>query len=237
MDTTVAIIGSGFSGIGLAIRLKQEGVEDFVVLERNEGVGGTWWANTYPGCACDVPSHLYSFSFAPNPDWTRTYSRQPEIREYLHRTAQEFGVMPRIRFSTEVTSARWEDDRWQLETSSGPITARVLVSGAGPLVEPKIPPFPGLDTFTGPAFHSARWDHSISLEGKRVAAIGTGASAIQFVPSIAPDVKRLHVFQRTPPWVIPHSARTITEVERRLYRRFPALQRFIRGAIYAGREL
>src|SRR3954465_15583800 len=236
MDTTVAIIGSGFSGIGLAIRLKQDGVEDFVVLERNEGVGGTWWANTYPGCACDVPSHLYSFSFAPNPDWTRTYSRQPEIREYLRRVASEHGVTPHIRLDTEVRGARWDEDHWEIETSQGPVTAKVLVSAAGPLVEPKLPDFPGLETFRGPPVHSARWDHSASLKGKRVAAIGTGASAIQFVPKIAPEVEQLHVFQRTPPWVMPHSSRPITRTERRLYRLFPPLQRLVRGGIYTARE-
>jgi cation diffusion facilitator CzcD-associated flavoprotein CzcO len=239
MDTTVAIIGSGFSGIGLAIRLRQDGVEDFVVLERNEGVGGTWWANTYPGCACDVPSHLYSFSFAPNPEWSRTYSRQPEIREYLARVVEDFGVTPHLRLGCEVSSAAWDEEsgRWVLETSQGPVRAQVLVSGAGPLVEPRIPGFPGLERFEGPAFHSARWDHSVSLRGKRVAAIGTGASAIQFVPSIAPEVSQLHVFQRTPPWVMPHSSRPISRWERRVYRRFPALQRLVRGGIYAAREL
>jgi cation diffusion facilitator CzcD-associated flavoprotein CzcO len=236
MDTTVAIIGSGFSGIGLAIRLKQDGVDDFVVLERNEGVGGTWWANTYPGCACDVPSHLYSFSFAPNPDWTRTYSRQPEIRDYLRRVVEEHGIAPHIRLNTEVLGARWNGHRWEIETSTGPVTAKVLVSAAGPLVEPKLPDFPGLETFQGPAFHSARWDHSVSLKGKRVAAIGTGASAIQFVPTIAPEVEQLHVFQRTPPWVMPHSARPISRTERRLYRLVPALQRLVRGGIYTARE-
>ena len=239
MDTTVAIIGAGFSGIGLAIRLRRHGIEDFVVLERNEGVGGTWWANTYPGCACDVPSHLYSFSFAPNPGWTRTYSRQPEIRAYLRRVVDEFGVAPHIRLSTEVRGARWDEasSRWELETSGGRVRARVVVSGTGPLLEPRIPDLPGLERFAGPAFHSARWDHSISLRGKRVAAVGTGASAIQFVPSIAPEVERLHVFQRTPPWVLPHSGRPITELERRVYRALPALQRLVRGGIYAGREL
>jgi cation diffusion facilitator CzcD-associated flavoprotein CzcO len=236
MDTTVAIVGSGFSGIGLAIRLKQDGVEDFVVLERNEGVGGTWWANTYPGCACDVPSHLYSFSFAPNPDWTRTYSRQPEIREYLRRVVEEHGVAPHIRLGCEVRGARWDSDHWEIDTSQGPVTAKVLVSAAGPLVEPKLPDFPGLERFQGPAFHSARWDHSVSLKGKRVAAIGTGASAIQFVPKIAPEVEQLHVFQRTPPWVMPHSSRPITRTERRLFRLFPPLQRLIRGGIYTARE-
>ena len=237
MDTTVAIIGSGFSGIGLAIRLKQDGVDDFVVLERNDGVGGTWWANTYPGCACDVPSHLYSFSFAPNPDWTRTYSRQPEIRDYLRRVVEEHGVTPHIRLGCEVQGARWADDHWAIETSQGPVSAKVLVSAAGPLVEPKLPDFPGLERFQGPAFHSARWDHSASLKGKRVAAIGTGASAIQFVPKIAPDVEQLHVFQRTPPWVMPHSARPITRTERRLFRLFPPLQRLVRGGIYTAREI
>jgi cation diffusion facilitator CzcD-associated flavoprotein CzcO len=239
MDTTVAIIGSGFSGIGLSIRLRQEGIEDFVVLERNAGVGGTWWANTYPGCACDVPSHLYSFSFAPNPDWTRTYSRQPEIREYLRRVVDDFGVTPHIRLGCEVRSAVWDEEtsRWVLQTSQGEVRAQVLVSGTGPLVEPKIPDLPGLDRFAGPAFHSARWDHDVSLRGKRVAAIGTGASAIQFVPSIAPDVAQLHVFQRTPPWVMPHSARPVKPIERRVYRRFPALQRLVRGGIYSTREL
>ncbi len=237
MDTTVAIIGSGFSGIGLAIRLRQEGVEDFVVLERNDGVGGTWWANTYPGCACDVPSHLYSFSFAPNPDWTRTYSRQPEIREYLRRVADEHGVSPHVRLNTEVRGARWNEGRWELDTSQGPVRAKVLVSAAGPLVEPRLPEVPGLERFQGDAFHSARWDHSVSLRGKRVAAIGTGASAIQFVPRIAPDVQQLHVFQRTPPWVMPHSSRPITRTERRLFRLVPPLQRLVRGGIYTAREL
>src|SRR3954452_3070134 len=236
MDTTVAIIGSGFSGIGLAIRLRQEGVEDFVVLERNEGVGGTWWANTYAGCACDVLSHLDSFSFAPNADLKRTYSRQAEIREYLRRLVEEHGVTTYLRLNTEVLCARWNQDRWELETSNGPVTAKVLVSATGPLVEPKLPGFPGLERFQGPAFHSARWDHSVSLKGKRVAAIGTGASAIQFVPKIAREVEQLHVFQRTPPWVMPHSSRPITRTERRLFRLFPALQRLRRGWIYTARE-
>src|SRR6201995_5993780 len=202
-ELSVAIVGSGFSGIGLAIRLKQEGIEDFAVLERGDGVGGTWHFNTYPGCACDVPSHLYSFSFAPNPDWSRTYSRQPEIRAYLRRVVEDFGVGPKIRLSTEVSSARWDEAgrRWELETSRGPLRAQVLVSATGPLVEPRIPPFPGLERFRGPAFHSARWDHSVDLRGKRVAAIGTGASAIQFVPRVAPEGEQLYVLQRTAPWV------------------------------------
>jgi cation diffusion facilitator CzcD-associated flavoprotein CzcO len=237
MDLSVAIVGSGFSGIGLAIRLKQDGVEDFAVLERGEGVGGTWHYNTYPGCACDVPSHLYSFSFAPNPGWSRTYSKQPEIRDYLERTVDDFGVRDKIRLGCEVQSARWTGDAWEIETSQGPLRAKVLVSATGPLVEPKVPDLPGLDSFAGPRFHSARWDHSVDLRGRRVAAVGTGASAIQFVPAIAPDVARLHVFQRTPPWVMPHSSRPITSAEKRLFQAVPAAQRLVRGGIYTAREL
>src|ERR1700759_1509887 len=219
----VVIVGSGFSGIGMAVRLRQEGIEDFVVLERGDGVGGTWHYNTYPGCGCDVPSHLYSFSFAPNPDWSRTYSKQPEIRAYLERVVDDFGVREKLRLGCEVQGAAWDEaaKRWRVETSQGEFTGQVLVSGTGPLVEPKLPDFPGLERFEGPAFHSARWDHDVDLKGKRVAAIGTGASAIQFVPSIAPDVAQLHVCQRTPPWIMPHSARPISALERRVYRRFP----------------
>src|SRR3954447_22287387 len=146
MDVSIAIVGAGFSGLGLALRLREQGIEDFTILERGDGVGGTWHFNTYPGCACDVPSHLYSFSFAPNPEWSRTYSRQPEIRAYLRRVVADFGVAPKIRLNTEVTAARWDEgaQRWQLGTSGGPVRARVLVPATGPLVEPKVPPFPGL---------------------------------------------------------------------------------------------
>jgi cation diffusion facilitator CzcD-associated flavoprotein CzcO len=207
MDVRIAIVGSGFSGLGLALRLREAGIDDYVVLERGSGVGGTWHYNTYPGCACDVPSHLYSFSFAPNPDWTRTYSRQPEIRAYLERVAED--VMPNVRLHTDVRGAGWDEaaQRWRIDTSRGEVTARVLVSGTGPLMEPKLPDIPGLERFAGPAFHSARWDHDAALKGKRVASVGTGASAIQYVPAIAPDVERLYVLQRTPPWVMPHSRR------------------------------
>jgi cation diffusion facilitator CzcD-associated flavoprotein CzcO len=235
-ETDVAIVGSGFSGLGMAIRLKQAGHDDFVVLERASEIGGTWQANTYPGCACDVPSHLYSFSFAPNPDWTQTYSTQPEIWAYLRRVADDFGVRPHVRLDTAVESATWVDDHWALETSRGTLRARVLVAGIGPLTEPKIPDIPGLEDFPGPVFHSARWDHDAELTGKRVASVGTGASAIQYVPAIQPDVAKLHVFQRTPPWVVPHTNRPIRDWERRLFRAVPAAQRLVRGGIYAGRE-
>ncbi|MDA0180249.1 NAD(P)/FAD-dependent oxidoreductase [Solirubrobacter phytolaccae] len=235
MDVQIAIIGAGFAGLGMGLRLRQEGIEDFVVLERGDGVGGTWHYNTYPGCACDVPSHLYSFSFAPNPDWTRTYSRQPEIRAYLERVAEP--LRPKIRLDTEVRGASWDGTHWNLDTTGGPVRARYLVAGTGPLVEPKLPDFPGLDTFQGVKMHSARWDHDVDLRGKRVASVGTGASAIQYVPKIAPEVSQLYVLQRTPPWVMPHSARPISAFERHLYKRFPPLQRALRHGIYAGREL
>jgi cation diffusion facilitator CzcD-associated flavoprotein CzcO len=237
-DHDMVIVGSGFSGLGMAIRLKQAGIDDFAVLERADEVGGTWQANTYPGCACDVPSHLYSFSFAPNPDWTQTYSPQPEIWDYLRRCADEFGVRPHVRLGCAVESATWLEDerRWELETTQGTYRARVLIAGMGPLTEPKIPDLPGLDAFAGETFHSARWNHDFDVTGKRVASIGTGASAIQYVPAIQPQVERLHVFQRTAPWVMPHSNRPITGTERRVYRAFPALQKLVRGGIYAGRE-
>jgi cation diffusion facilitator CzcD-associated flavoprotein CzcO len=234
----IAIVGSGFSGLGMAIRLKQEGIDDFVVLERDAEVGGTWWANTYPGCACDVPSHLYSFSFAPNPEWPETYSKQPEIGAYLRRCADDFGIRPHLRLNTDVTESSWDEDaqRWVIETSTGTVLARVLIGGVGPLAEPKIPDLPGLDTFEGAKFHSARWDHDHDLRGEKVASIGTGASAIQLVPEIQRDVEQLHVFQRTAPWIFPHSNRPITERERTVYRRFPALQKLVRAGVYASRE-
>jgi cation diffusion facilitator CzcD-associated flavoprotein CzcO len=234
----VAVIGSGFSGLGMAIRLREAGIDDFVVLERDSDVGGTWWANTYPGCACDVPSHLYSFSFALNPDWSQTYSTQPEIRDYLRGIVERFDLRRNIRLGHEVTQATWDDEAgyWELETSHGVLRACVLVTGVGPLTEPKIPDLPGLDTFEGPVFHSARWDHDVALDGLRVAAVGTGASAIQFVPAIQPKVSQLHVFQRTAPWVVPHTNRPITPLEKQLYRRVPLAQRLVRGAIYTLRE-
>jgi cation diffusion facilitator CzcD-associated flavoprotein CzcO len=237
-DVKVAIVGSGFSGLGTAIRLEQQGMTDFVVLERGDDVGGTWHFNTYPGCACDIPSHLYSFSFAPNPEWSQTYSRQPEIRDYLRATADRFGVRPYIRFGANVRSADWDDEaqRWEIETSAGNFRAHVLISAAGPLTEPKIPDIPGLDSFEGATFHSARWDHDVDLKGKRVASIGTGASAIQYVPEIQKEVAQLTVFQRTPPWIFPHSNREFTQIEKRVYRLSPQLQKIARGGVYVARE-
>jgi cation diffusion facilitator CzcD-associated flavoprotein CzcO len=235
----IVIVGSGFSGLGAAIRLKQEGIHDFVVLEKADDLGGTWRDNTYPGCGCDVPSHLYSFSFAPNPDWSRTFSGQPEIWDYLRRTSREHGVEPHMRYRHEVTSADWdgEAELWRIDTSAGPLTANLLVAGPGPLSEPKLPDVAGIDSFEGEIFHSARWNHDYDLRGKRVAVVGTGASTIQFLPKIQPQVKELHLFQRTPPWVMPSRNRRISRLERSLYRAFPPAQKAMRAAIYWAREL
>jgi cation diffusion facilitator CzcD-associated flavoprotein CzcO len=235
----VAVIGSGFGGLGTAIRLKQEGFEDFLVFERAADVGGVWRDNTYPGCACDVESNLYSFSFAPNPDWSHSFSRQPEIWDYLRRCAEEFSILPHLRFRHEVREAAWDEGRqlWRLETSHGTFTASVLVAAAGSLSEPATPKLKGLEDFAGHVFHSARWDHAYDLAGRRVAVIGTGASAIQFVPEIQPAVERLYVFQRTPPWIVPRRGRAFTDDERRRFRSFPAAQRARRAAIYGLREI
>jgi cation diffusion facilitator CzcD-associated flavoprotein CzcO len=232
----VVIAGAGFSGLGMAIRLQQEGKRDYIVLERSDDVGGTWWANTYPGCRCDVPSHLYSFAFAPNPTWTRTYSPQAEILDYLRDCADRYGVRPRIRFGCELEDARWEDGRWRLDTSQGPIEAKVLILATGPLSAPAVPSLPGLDDFAGHTMHSSTWDHDHDLTGERVAVVGTGASAIQFAPAIQPQVERTHVFQRTPPWIIPHPDRGVTSIERRLYAAVPKAQLAVRGSAYWARE-
>ena len=189
-EVDIAIVGSGFSGLGMAIRLKRDGVEDFVVLERGDKVGGTWWVNTYPGCGCDVPSHLYSFSFAPNPEWTRTYSKQPEIEAYLQRVADELRRLAALRLGTTVTGAAWDDDarRWTIETSRGALRARVLdLRRRARSAIPSGPTSRGSSASRATCFHSAQWDHDYDVTGKRIAAIGTGASAIQFVPAIAPE--------------------------------------------------
>jgi cation diffusion facilitator CzcD-associated flavoprotein CzcO len=234
----VAVVGAGFAGLGVAAALQREGFS-FAVLERRADVGGTWRDNSYPGCQCDVPSHLYSFSFAPNPEWSRTYSSQPEIWAYLRRCAEDLDLLRRIRFNCEVSRASWHEaqQRWNIETTAGRLTADVLVSGNGALSEPSIPPIPGLDRFEGTRFHSASWNHSHGLDDEVVAVVGTGASAIQIVPRIQPQVRRLLLFQRTPAWVLPHTDRPVTHLERRLYRRFPVLQRVVRAGVYCGREL
>ncbi|MET8182910.1 NAD(P)/FAD-dependent oxidoreductase [Streptomyces sp. NPDC005336] len=235
----VAVVGSGFGGLGAAVRLRREGITDFVVLERAGEVGGTWRDNSYPGCACDVPSHLYSFSFAPNPDWPRTFSGQPHIRAYLERVADAFGLRPHLRFDAEVLAARWDAGalHWEIETAGGTLTADVVVNATGPLSDPKVPDIPGLDGFPGKVFHSARWDHGFDPRGKRVAMVGTGASAIQIVPAIQDEVGHLTLFQRTPPWVLPRMDRRISGVERWLHTRIPATRALRRGVLWGIREL
>ncbi len=239
-SSDIAIIGAGFSGLGMAIRLKQRGITDFALFEQSAGVGGTWRDNHYPGIACDVQSHLYSFSFASNPGWTRAFSPGAEIRRYLERCAADFGVMPHVQLNAAVRRAAWQeaDRHWLLELADGrQHRARVLVAGMGGLSRPAIPQFPGLASFAGKAFHSANWDHSYDLRGKRVAVIGTGASAIQFVPQIAKDVAELRLFQRTPPWVMAKPDRAVSALEHWLFRRFPLAQRLVRGAIYGKLEV
>lgn len=243
-NVRIAVIGTGFAGLGMAVRLQQEGYDDFVVLERGGSVGGTWRDNTYPGCACDVPSHLYSLSFAPNAEWSNSFSSQPEIYEYLKGVARESGVERRVRFNCEVTDATWDDDAkvWNLTTATGPdnqgkIRAKFVVAGIGGLIDPKLPEVPGLADFPGEVFHSARWNHDYDLEGKRVAVIGTGASAIQFVPKIQPRVGKLHLFQRTPSWIAARGSHDFSPRRRQLYKRFPALRKAHRSALYWSREL
>src|SRR5438270_7738193 len=173
-DFRIAILGAGFGGLGMAIRLREKGIEDFVVLERDEEVGGTWWANTYPGCQCDIPSHLYSYSFAPNPNWTRTYPLQPEIRDYLSNLADRHGIRPHLHLGCEVERAEWDEEAgvWRLETTDGPFSAEVLIAAPGPLSEPRIPELPGLEDFQGTVFHTARWNHDHDLTGRNVAVVG-----------------------------------------------------------------
>jgi cation diffusion facilitator CzcD-associated flavoprotein CzcO len=231
------VVGTGFSGLAASIMLHKRSV-DHIILERNADVGGTWNDNAYPGCRCDVPSHLYSFSFAPNPEWSELFSPQPEIKAYLRGTAERFGVLGRIRFGTSLLEADWDDDagHWSLLTSGGPLTCDLLILGNGPLSEPSFPDIDGLDTFTGPVVHSARWDPDVDYRGKRVAVVGTGASSLQLVPHVQRQASELVLFQRTPAWVLPHPNRRISDAERRLFRRVPLAQKALRGAIYAGGE-
>jgi len=234
----VAILGAGFSGLGMAAQLTRHGIRDFLVVERAHEVGGTWRDNTYPGAACDIRSDLYSFSFAPNPGWTHRYGRQREILEYLKGVADRFELRPRILFGAELRRADWDDDAavWRITTSVETFTADVLVSGNGPLIDPKWPAIPGIETFTGPRFHSARWRHDTYLAGKRIAVIGTGASAIQFVPELQKIAGRLTIFQRTPPWIIPRADGATSGGRRRWFARLPVVQRLARTAIFWSAE-
>ena len=231
----VVIIGTGFSGLGMAIQLKKAGVDDFVVLEKANDVGGTWRDNTYPGCACDIQSHMYSFSFEQNPKWTRSFPSQPEIWDYLRTVTDRYGLRRHIRFGQELTGARWDEDQqvWHVHTKSGQErTANFVVSGVGALHIPNIPKLPGIESFAGPTFHSATWNHDVDLRDKRIAVVGTGASAIQFVPRIAPVARQVHLFQRTAPWVMPKPDYPMPDWSRTLFRFVPGAQRLYRDAIY-----
>ncbi|MGI5327209.1 flavin-containing monooxygenase [Actinomadura nitritigenes] len=240
----VVVIGTGFSGLGMAIGLKKAGVHDFVILEKADEVGGTWRENTYPGCACDIMSLLYSYSFEPKNDWSRMFPKQGELLRYIKDIVGKYELEQHIRFGTEVTAAEYDDatDTWQLSIEGAGaepgeiVRGRALAAGMGPLHQPNIPDLPGLASFEGTTFHSAEWDHSYDLTGKRVAVIGTGASAIQFVPQIAQRAGSLTVFQRTPPWIMPKPDRRVTGVEKALFRRVPGFQRGYRNGIYLLQE-
>jgi cation diffusion facilitator CzcD-associated flavoprotein CzcO len=231
-DVDVAVVGAGFAGIGLGIRLARRRRESFVLLERAHGVGGTWRDNRYPGVACDVPSHLYSFSFRPKPDWSRVFAPGEEIHDYLRACARDEGLDPHLRLGTEMQHARWDGTRWRVATSAGTYRARVLVVAAGRLSEPRIPDIPGLSAFDGPVFHSARWDGSAALAGRRVGVVGTGASAAQIVPALAGVAEHLVVFQRTPSWVVPRGDRAYTPEERRGFALDPAAERSLREQLF-----
>ncbi len=236
---SVAIVGGGFGGMGAAVLLARAGYRDVTVFERGERVGGVWNHNTYPGAACDVPSHLYEFSFEPNPRWSRRYAPQAEIQRYLEDVARRHGVLERTRAGTEVTSAEWDEDRakWELQTSAGPFEADILLTACGQLSVPKKPPIDGLDSFAGPVFHTAEWRHDVDLTGKCVAVIGTGCSAIQTVPAIQPIAAQIDVYQRSPGWTIPKMDFEYSERSKRLFERFPALQRLDRQVVFAFMDL
>jgi cation diffusion facilitator CzcD-associated flavoprotein CzcO len=229
----VIVIGAGFAGIGAAIKLREAGF-DFIVLEKCAEIGGVWRDNTYPDCACDIPSALYSFSFAPNPNWSSFFARQEEIRDYTIETANKFGVKDSILLNHELLEARWNQDQkvWQLHTSAGNYTARFVIMACGPMHKPVTPVLKGMETFSGTSFHSAQWDHSVDLTGRKVAVIGSGASAIQFVPAIEPNVQQLALFQRTPPWVLPKLDVRVSERWQRIFRRFPLVQSLLRKLLY-----
>jgi cyclohexanone monooxygenase len=237
--TQIAIIGAGFSGIAMGRYLQKSGREDFIIFEKGNDVGGTWRDNTYPGIACDVPSNLYSFSFALNPNWSRSYSGGREINDYIRATSKKLGLLGHIRFNTTVTAGNWDDAEqlWRLDTTGGPVTANFIVGAMGFLSEPMVPQLPGIENFKGESFHSQQWDHGFDLKGKRVAVVGTGASAIQFVPQIQPEVSELHLYQRTAPWILPRSERSLTGFEHKLYKYLPFTQKFARSVVYTFLEM
>ena len=230
----VAIIGTGFGALAATVRLQQSGIDDVVLIERAGDVGGVWRDNAYPGAAVDVKSHLYSLSFAPNPDWHNVFAKQPELHAYLGRVVDDFDLRRRLVLDTEVTALHWQADqqRWRITTVNGERTAAHVVVATGALAEPVIPDLPGLENFAGEKFHSARWNHEFDLRRKKVAVIGTGASAIQFVPAIQPEVGKMTLFQRTAPWIMPRHDHAVSPRRRALFRKYPALQRLERTRIY-----
>lgn len=235
--TRIIIIGAGFGGLGMAIPLKRRGDDDFLIIERAGDVGGTWRDNTYPGAACDVPSHLYSFSYKLNPEWSSVFSPGWEIQEYMRRCATEEGLEPHLRLNTNMEDARWMDEGyWQVTTNNGVYTADYLITGTGHLADEHFPDIPGLDGYTGHKFHSARWDHSVDLTGKRVGVVGTGASAIQIIPEMVKTAGEVVVFQRTPAYVIPRQERTYTEGEKRMFARDEQTMRDLRSELFWGGE-
>lgn len=230
----VIVIGGGFAGLGAAIKLKQAGIQDFILLEKADELGGVWRENTYPGCACDVPSALYSYSFEPNPTWSRVFAGQAEIKQYLQNTAQKYQVLPHVHFNHEALAATWSDTKqcWIIKTNQGELHSQFAIMACGPMHEPVIPNIQGLKDFKGEIFHSSRWRHDVDLTGKRVAVIGTGASAIQFVPQIQPLVKELTVFQRTPHWILPKSDMPLPSAVQTLFKYIPVTQSVMRGSVY-----
>jgi len=235
---SIAVVGGGFGGVAAAVMLRRAGYEDVTVFEKGERVGGVWSQNTYPGAACDVPSHLYEFSFAPN-RWSRRYAPQAEIQAYVEGVARHHGVLDRVRTGTEVKSAGWDEERgrWLLETSAGRHEAEILLTACGQLSVPKTPAMAGLESFEGPAFHTAEWRHDVDLTGRRVAVIGTGCSAIQVVPAIQPIAGQVDVYQRSPGWTMPKMDYAYPEWAHALFRRFPAVRRLDRAAVFALMEL
>ena len=227
------VVGAGISGIATAHKLQQVGYDHYVVLEKASRVGGTWRENTYPGCGCDVPSALYSFSFAPSYEWSNLFAKQPEILNYLEKVVQIFQLQEKILLNHELLDATWQEKQqcWKLQTSQGEFWAKTVVFGTGPITEPSMPKLKGIESFQGEIFHSARWNHDYDLTGKRVAVIGTGASAIQFVPQIQPLVKQLYVFQRTAPWVLPKADMILNSSAKSLITQFPQIQRLWRGTV------
>lgn len=237
---SIAIIGTGFAGIGLAIQLKNAGISNFTLFEKADDVGGVWRDNTYPGAACDIPSHLYSFSFEQGQSWANRFGKAHEIHQYLRYCAHKHDLHGHTRLNTEIVSAEYDtgEGAWLLRTSTGALhSAQVMIAAVGQLNRPSYPAFKGSDNFTGKTFHSARWDHSYDLTGKRVAVIGTGASAIQFVPEILPRVAHLDVYQRSAPYVLPKPDKQYPKIERALFRRIPLLQKLDRGWQYSYHEL